>query len=96
MSEPQTPVTNPYDVIRLACSKCGHEVRYRRERIIAQYGKNAAMTDVLRHLAGCNRWSAASGPCGAHFLDLDNDAVLRDADAYMNEHARTFRQLHDA
>jgi RNase P subunit RPR2 len=46
-----TPLTYPHDVVRVACAKCGREGRYPRERIIARYGKNAAMPDVLRGIA---------------------------------------------
>lgn len=88
-----TPLTYPHDVVRVACAKCGREGRYPRERIIARYGKDAATPDVLRGIADCSRWSGASEPCGAHVPDLDDDVARRDAEAYMTDHARTFRRL---
>jgi RNase P subunit RPR2 len=36
-----TPLTYPYDVVRVACPKCGREGRYPRKRIIARYGQDA-------------------------------------------------------
>jgi hypothetical protein len=66
------------------------------ERIIARYRKDAAMPDVLRGIADCSWWSGASEPCGAHLPDLDDDVARRDAEAYMTDHARSFRPLSDA
>jgi hypothetical protein len=64
------PGTYPQQVLRIACEKCGREGRYPRETIIARYGKDAAMLDVLRELASCANWSISDDPCGAHFPDL--------------------------
>jgi hypothetical protein len=89
-----TPLTSPHDVVRVACAKCGREARYPRERIIARYGKEPAMQDVLRDIADCSQWSGVSDPCGAHVPDLDDDVARRDAEAYMTGHARTFWRLY--
>lgn len=92
-----TPLTYPYNVVRVACAKCACEGGYPRERIIARYGKDAAMPDVLRELADCPQWSTASDPCRAHFPDLvvarDRVNAMADAEAYMVRHATTFRRL---
>ena len=60
----------PLPVVRIACERCGRAGRYRLDGLIARFGADAALPDVLLELAACERRADFSRPCGARFRDL--------------------------
>jgi hypothetical protein len=65
-----TLATCRLDPVRVACNRCGRRGRYRRATLIERFGAEAALPDVLRYVAGYDRASDMSRPCGAHYVDL--------------------------
>jgi len=57
------------DVIRIACERCGRAGSYRRDGLVARFGADIALPDVLMALASCERRRDFSRPCGARFTD---------------------------
>ena len=43
---------------------------YRRDRLLARFGADAALPDVLLALVSCERRADFSRPCGARFAEL--------------------------
>lgn len=63
----------PGDVVAIACAECGRAGRYGKARLVARFGADARLPDVLRELAGdCPRAGARIGNqgCGAVFPEL--------------------------
>jgi hypothetical protein len=60
----------PLPVVRVECSRCGRSGQYRLSSLVAQFGGDAALPDVLAELAHCDRRGSFSTPCGAKFCDL--------------------------
>jgi hypothetical protein len=60
----------PLDVIRIECPRCDRAGSYRKEGLLARFGPEAALPDVLMALASCERRQDFSQPCGARFTDL--------------------------
>jgi hypothetical protein len=58
---------------------CGRAGRYRRDRLIEQYGADAALPDLLVEIAGCERRDDPSGRSGARFSGADLRAGRRHA-----------------
>lgn len=67
-----TLATYPFDEVRIRCDACGREGRYRRSRLIARFGADTSMPDVLgRITADCPRKRAFSpASCQAIYPDL--------------------------
>jgi hypothetical protein len=57
-------------VVRIDCQRCGRAGSYRLDGLIARFGADAALPDVLLDLAACERRADFSRPCGARFTDL--------------------------
>jgi hypothetical protein len=55
-------------VVRIACERCARA--YRLDGLIARFGVDAALPDVLLDLAACERRRDFSRPCGERFTDL--------------------------
>lgn len=53
MPDSLTLATYPFETVRVTCTKCGRDGAYSRTRLIARYGRPAAMPDVLREPADC-------------------------------------------
>jgi hypothetical protein len=60
----------PGDVVRVECPTCERAGRYRLDGLIARFGPDAALPDVLAAVAACVRRAGFSGRCGARFSDL--------------------------
>lgn len=72
-----TLATYPFDQVRIRCEPCGRDGRYRRSSLIARFGADTSMPDVLgRITADCPRnrpFSPAS--CQAVYLHLARKAA---------------------
>jgi len=57
----------PLDVVRIECWRCGRTGSYRLDGLMARFGPDAVLPDVLMALATCERQRDFSQPCGARF-----------------------------
>ena len=64
----------PSTVVRIECQRCGRAGSYRLDGLLARFGPDAALPDVLMALATCERRRDFSRPCGARFTDLADAA----------------------
>ena len=62
----------PLGVVRLECQRCGRTGIYRLDGLMARFGPDIALSDLLRALASCARRGDFSQPCAAQFPDLAN------------------------
>ncbi len=60
----------PLAVVRIECERCGRAGSYRLDSLMARFGPDAALPDVLMALASCERRRDFSQPCGARYTDL--------------------------
>ena len=60
----------PLPVVRIDCPRCDRAGSYSRDGLLARFGADAALPDVLMALAACERRKDFSKPCGARFTDL--------------------------
>ena len=60
----------PLNVVRIDCPRCERAGSYRRDGLLARFGADAALPDVLMALALCERRKDFSRPCGARFTDV--------------------------
>lgn len=58
----------PFDVIKMACSKCPRRRQYRKATLIERYGADAVMPGLPKTIANCGR-THYSDYCGAHYAD---------------------------
>lgn len=73
---PDTLATYPYVVVRLDCTLCRRQGRYRLARLADKYGANCTLKELLELLAGdCRYRGRQRHPirpgCGARFRDLE-------------------------
>ena len=54
----------PHAVVRVDCERCGRAGSYRKEGLVARFGADIALPDVLMALASCERRKDFSRPCG--------------------------------
>ena len=59
----------PSAVVHIECQRCGRDGSYRLDGLLARFGPDAALPDVLMALATCDRCQDFSRPCGARFTD---------------------------
>jgi hypothetical protein len=64
----------PAKVVRIDCPRCERAGSYRFDGLMARFGADAALPDVLLALASCERRADFSKPCGASFTDLVRSA----------------------
>jgi hypothetical protein len=50
-----SPATYPSDAITVRCERCTRVGRYKRQTLMARYGRDAAMPDVLNDITACGR-----------------------------------------
>ena len=60
----------PSNVVRIGCERCGRAGSYRRDGLVARFGADIALPDLLLALASCERRAVFSKPRGARFTDL--------------------------
>ncbi|HWX26609.1 MAG TPA: hypothetical protein VNZ53_04115 [Steroidobacteraceae bacterium] len=66
-----TPGTYPYQMVRLACTKCDRHGQYKRERLISEHGADILLPDLRHVLARCERRPKLGGDaCGLYYPDL--------------------------
>jgi hypothetical protein len=54
-------------LIGIVCSRCERKGQYRRETLVAMFGPEMALPDVLIRFAKCPRRGDMSNNCGVHF-----------------------------
>jgi hypothetical protein len=62
----------PFDMVRLACTKCDRRGQYRKATLIERYGADANMVDLrLKLAAGCPKIAANKimDLCGVYYPD---------------------------
>ena len=59
------------EIILVACSKCDWRAAFSRDELIAAYGADFAMPNLLNHLAApsCSRLSSQWDRCGVHYVE---------------------------
>jgi hypothetical protein len=60
----------PLAVVRIECERCGRTGSYRLDGLMARFGPDIALPDVLMALASCERRRDFSQPCGARYTNL--------------------------
>jgi hypothetical protein len=60
----------PYGMVRLACDLCPRRGQYRKDTLIARFGGDVLMPDLLDLIAECPRRSAPGQACGVYYADL--------------------------
>jgi hypothetical protein len=65
-----TLADEPHEIIVVACNKCDWKATFKRNDLIASYGSNHPMPNLLDHLAapGCNRLGSYWDRCGVHYV----------------------------
>ncbi len=58
------------DLVRIDCPRCDRAGSYRRDGLMARFGADIALPDLLLALASCERRKDFSKPCGARFTNL--------------------------
>jgi hypothetical protein len=66
---------HPGDTVRLACEKCGRRGQYAKGKLIAIYGLDIPLPDLLVEIAQCERRGQAHDACGVHYVGLTRRAV---------------------
>jgi hypothetical protein len=59
------------EIILVACSKCDWRAAFSRDELIAAYGADYAMPNLLNHLAApsCSRLGSQWDRCGVHYVE---------------------------
>ena len=65
----------PHDVVRIECERCSRAGSYALAGLLARFGADIALPDLLMELAACERRKDFSAPCGVRFTDLAAKAL---------------------
>jgi hypothetical protein len=59
------------ETILVACSRCDWRATFARDELIAAYGADCAMPNLLNHLAApnCSRLGSHWDRCGMHYVE---------------------------
>ena len=57
-------------MVRVICSRCDRKGQYRKETLLALYGADVTMPDLLHLIAKCERDRQLGDPCGVRYGDL--------------------------
>lgn len=60
----------PYELVRVACTRCDRRGQYRRDTLIATYGADVVTPDLLHLIAKCERHGKLGDACGVYYADL--------------------------
>ena len=74
-----TPAEYPFDMVRLACTKCGRRGHYRKATLLERYGPDKNMVELRLELAaGCPKIAANKimDLCGVYYPDPDRAIAL--------------------
>ena len=66
----------PLGVVRIECERCGRAGSYRLDGLMARFGPDIALPDLLVALSACERRADFSKPCGARYTDLAQGGPL--------------------
>ena len=58
----------PCDLVRLSCEKCGCASQFRKQNLIARYGADIPLPDLLEELVGCHK--RGNDACMLRYVDL--------------------------
>jgi hypothetical protein len=58
------------DVVRIDCERGGRAGSHRRDGLVARFGTDITLLDLLVALSACERRRDFSRPCGARSTDL--------------------------
>ena len=75
----------PFDIVRLACTRCDRKGHYRKSTLIKRYGPDITGPDLLTEVADCPNRRSLGGACGVMYPDLLNrvkDTPPTEATAY--------------
>jgi len=59
-----------HQLVRLVCSRCERRGQYRKETLLAEYGPDVTMPDLLHLIARCHRHEGLGTACGVRYGDL--------------------------
>jgi len=54
-------------MIRFICDKCGRKGQCRKARLVAKYGPDVTMPDLLHKVAACPHWQPMRGGCSVRY-----------------------------
>jgi hypothetical protein len=54
-------------MIRLICDKCGRKGQYRKATLVAKFGPDIVMPDLLHKVADCPHWNPMRGGCSVRY-----------------------------
>jgi hypothetical protein len=60
----------PGETVRLACDKCGRAGKYRKRKLIEQFGADIALPDLRHEIAKCERMGSMIDGCGVRYPAL--------------------------
>jgi hypothetical protein len=62
---------DPRPIIEVVCSKCDWKAAFRRVDLVASYGREHPLPDLLDHLAapGCSKAKSQWDRCGVHYVN---------------------------
>ena len=60
----------PKPMVQVICSRCDRKGQYRKETLLALYGADARMPDLLHLIAKCERHGDITNPCGVRYGNL--------------------------
>ncbi len=61
----------PPPYIELACDKCGRQGGLRKAHLIAQYGADIKLPDLLIRISECELAGNMHDPCGMYYVALE-------------------------
>ena len=70
MSGPLLLRDYPCDLVRLSCEKCGCASQFRKQNLIARYGADIPLPDLLEELVGCHKRGKMHDACMVRYVDL--------------------------
>ena len=60
----------PGETVRLVCDKCGRAGKYRKQKLIEQFGADILLPDLRHEIAKCERMGSMSDGCGVRYPAL--------------------------
>ena len=60
----------PLRMVRFACSLCPRRGQYRKDTLVAKFGRDVLMPDLRYLVANCPDKDAPGAACGVYYADL--------------------------
>ena len=54
-------------MIKPICDKCSRKGQYRKATLVAKFGPDVVMPDLLHKVADCPRWNPMRGGCSVRY-----------------------------